>query len=84
MRPFIYLFIFLPNASDPEEVIKKLDVFGFPFYNFKIFLKITFCLGKYKNEIACPKHKNVLTILCMLKSVPNGIFSPPPLVIRLQ
>lgn len=82
VRPFF--FFFFAKCEWSRRGDKKLDVFGFPFYNLKIFLKITFRLGKYKNEIACPKHKNVLTILCMLKSVPNRIFSPPPLVIRLQ
>lgn len=59
----------------------KLDAFGFPCCYFKnIFFEIILHLEQCKNETACPKHKNVLTILCIFKiSSKWNIFpSSPP------
>lgn len=59
----------------------KLYAFGFSCCYFKnIFFEITFHFGKCKNGIACPKHKNVLTILWIFKIGSKWNISPssPP------
>ena len=63
----------------------KLDAFGFKLCSFKIVLGNYVPLRKIYKRNGCPKHKNVLTNLCIFKSLPNRIFPPPlPLITCLQ
>lgn len=63
----------------------KLDAFGFKLCSLKIVFGNYIPLRKIYKWNGYPKHKNVLTNLCIFKSVPNRIFPLPlPLITCLQ